>query len=167
MEGMKLYSMLGAKKTNKVGNDMWKQISASGKIPERSADSLKAFWKKYSQRQLEEYLIESIFFKTDFCLSFKEFPNEDFVERYKEQYRDQFALLDEQHGMEAPVPKDEIVSDDNLPINDEDEQFPDELDEAYQVPSQTLFDADQGDDEINDQPKKLELSPETLPTGLA
>lgn len=44
--------------------------------------------------------------------------------------------------MEAPVPNDEVVSDDNLPINDEDEQFPDELDEAYQVPSQTLFDAD-------------------------
>ena len=91
MEGMKLYSMLGAKKTNKVGNDMWKQISASGKIPERSADSLKAFWKKYSQRQLEEYLIESIFFKTDFCLSFKEFPNEDFVE--SKNWQDPTSIL--------------------------------------------------------------------------
>ena len=69
--------------------------------------------------------------------------------------------------MEAPVPKDEIVDDELLPINDEDEQFPDELDEAYQLPSKTLFDADQGDDEINDKPKKVELSPETQQAPLA
>ena len=84
MEGIKLYQVMGAKKNHKVGIDMWKAIASQKIIPERSADSLKAFWKKYSQRQLEEYLVESIFFKTDFCLSFKEFPNEDFVDRFKE-----------------------------------------------------------------------------------
>lgn len=95
MEGVKLYQIMGAKKTSKVGSEMWKSIAASRKLPERSADSLKAFWKKYSQRQLEEYLIESIFFKTDFCLSFKEFPSDEFVERFKDQYRNEFAQLAE------------------------------------------------------------------------
>ena len=110
---------------------MWKSIAASRKLPERSADSLKAFWKKYSQRQLEEYLIESIFFKTDFCLSFKEFPSDEFVERFKDQYRNEFVQLAEQHDMEVPVPKDEQLSDNCLPVNDEDEHLPDELDEAF------------------------------------
>ena len=64
--------------------------------------------------------------------------------------------------MEVPVPKDEQLSDNCLPVNDEDEHLPDELDEAYKVPSKTLFDADRGDDEITDNPKKLNLSPETL-----
>ena len=33
--------------------------------------------------------------------------------------------------MEVPVPKDEQLSDNCLPVNDEDEHLPDELDEAF------------------------------------
>ena len=93
MEGVKLYSIMGPKKTGKIEKDMWKSIERKQIIPERSADSLKAFWKKHSPMTLEDYLIECIFFKTDFCLSYKQIPNEDFVERFKEKFADQFQAL--------------------------------------------------------------------------
>ena len=86
MEGLKLYSIMGAK--NKIQNDLWKGIERKQKLPERSADSLKAFWKKHSSMTLEDYLIECIFFKTDFCLSFKKIPNEEFIDRFKEKFAD-------------------------------------------------------------------------------
>ena len=97
MEGVKLYSIMGAKKTGKIQNDLWKSIASKQKLPERSSDSLKAFWKKHSSMTLEDYLIECIFFKTDFCLSFKEIPNEEFVERFREKYVDQFQALAQQY----------------------------------------------------------------------
>ena len=34
------------------------------------------------------------------------------------------------------------------------------------MPSKTLFDADRGDDEIRDNPKKMDLSPKNIPVGL-
>ena len=88
MEGVKLYAIMGAKKTGKVQNDLWKSIERKQLIPERSADSLKAFWKKHSSMTLEDYLIECIFFKTDFCLSFKLIPNEEFYDRFRERFAD-------------------------------------------------------------------------------
>ena len=36
MEGVKLYSIMGAKKTGKIQNDLWKSIESKQKLPEKS-----------------------------------------------------------------------------------------------------------------------------------
>ena len=84
VEGMKLYKVLGARKFNVVSNDWWKSIERQQFLPERSIDSMKNFWKEYSAKTLEQYLLEAIFYKWDYCLSFKEIPSQEFVEKHKQ-----------------------------------------------------------------------------------
>lgn len=62
-------------------------------MPERTADSMKNFWKKQLSKTLEEFLIESIHTNADFCLSFKDIPNPNFVEKFKKQYENEFLKL--------------------------------------------------------------------------
>jgi hypothetical protein len=55
---------------------------------------MRGFWKKnISSKTLEEYLIECIHENTDFCLSFKEVPNPDFVQRFRVRYEKEFEKL--------------------------------------------------------------------------
>jgi len=54
---------------------------------------MKNFWKKNLSKTLEEFLIECIFEGTDFCLSFKEVPNPDFVPRFRQKYDSEFLKL--------------------------------------------------------------------------
>ena len=90
MEGIWVYKTLGAKKSGKIDNSLWKIIENQRLIPERSADSLKTFWKKHSSMTMENYLVECLFFKTDFCLSFKNIPNDEFIDRHQERFAEQF-----------------------------------------------------------------------------
>ena len=148
MEGIWVYKTLGAKKSGKIDNSLWKIIENQRLIPERSADSLKAFWKKHSNMTMENYLVECLFFKTDFCLSFKNIPNEEFVDRHQERFAEQFQALAQQHHIEQ-VPEDELGSDGPIQevVNDDDEAFPDEEDRSYARPAvQTLFDIDDEQD---------------------
>lgn len=69
-------------------------MESSNLLPERSGDSMKNFWNKISCKTLEQYLIECIHEKVDFCLSFKEIPNQDFVRRFKQQYENEFLKLE-------------------------------------------------------------------------
>jgi hypothetical protein len=63
-------------------------------LPERTADSMKSFYKRTLSRTLEQFLIECIHEGTDFCLSFKEIPNPDFERRFRQQYEAEFLRLE-------------------------------------------------------------------------
>ena len=111
IEGMTLYKVLGANKFNKVGQDTWNGIVRQGYLPERSVDSMKNFWKEYSTKTLEQYLVESIFNKWDYCLSFKEIPNEEFEAKHRQQFAFEFQQLEQQqfhdsytHNQDGPTP---------------------------------------------------------------
>ena len=54
---------------------------------------MKNFWKKNLSKTLEEFLIECVHEKTDFCLSFRDIPNPDFVRRFRIQYENEFLKL--------------------------------------------------------------------------
>ncbi len=54
---------------------------------------MKNFWKKNLNKTLEEFLIECIHEGTDFCLSFKDIPNAEFVRRFRQQYENEFNRL--------------------------------------------------------------------------
>jgi hypothetical protein len=62
-------------------------------LPERTADSMKNFWKKNLSKTLEEFLIECIHDSIDFCLSFKDVPNPDFEPRFRQKYESEFLKL--------------------------------------------------------------------------
>lgn len=93
VEGMRLYKLLGAGKYEKVSMDTYKGIERQGYLPERSAETMKNFWKEYHSKPLEQYLVEALFYKWDYCLSFKEIPNEDFEEKHRKQFALEFSLL--------------------------------------------------------------------------
>ena len=93
VEGMKIYSLLGARKYDKLGLDTFQGIERQRYLPERSVDSMKSFWKEYSGKTLEEYLVEAIHFRYDYCLSFKEIPNEEFEAKHRRQFAYEFSLL--------------------------------------------------------------------------
>lgn len=66
---------------------------------ERSADSMKRFWSNHAFKTLEEYLIECVHEGTDFCFSFKEIPNPDFVRRFKTQFASEFIKMETLQNM--------------------------------------------------------------------
>ena len=75
MEGLTLYKILGKRKVASETNSFWSRIVDNNKLPERSTDSLKKFWQTHENKTQEEFLCESIFYKVDFCLSFKDIPH--------------------------------------------------------------------------------------------
>lgn len=54
---------------------------------------MKNFWKEYHAKTLEQYLVEAIFYKWDYCLSFKEIPNDEFEMKHRKQFAYEFSLL--------------------------------------------------------------------------
>lgn len=96
LEGLRLHSLLGSSKYQKGTADFWRRIEAAGHLPERSAESMKQFWKRYALKSIEDYLIECIHEKVDFCFSFKEIPSPDFEKRFREQYLKEFEMLEEE-----------------------------------------------------------------------
>ena len=54
---------------------------------------MRSFWKEYSGKTLEEYLIEAIHFRYDYCLTFKEIPNEEFEAKHRMQFAAEFNEL--------------------------------------------------------------------------
>lgn len=54
---------------------------------------MKNFWKEYATKTLEQYLVEAIHYKWDYCLSFKEIPNEEFETRHRQQFAFEFSTL--------------------------------------------------------------------------
>ena len=112
IEGIKLYEMITNHKNLQINNtQFWLKAQKQAILPERSADSMKNFWKKNEYKTLEEFLIECIHEGTDFCLSFKQIPNPQFVRRFKQQYANEFLKLqtlerlgeDEEEGVAAGV----------------------------------------------------------------
>lgn len=100
-EGMKLYQVLGAQKFSKISHDTYAGIVSQNLLPERSIDQMKNFWKEYSVKTLEQYLVEAIFYGWDYCLSFKEIPNEDFEAKHRQQFRMEFAQLEASYHSNA------------------------------------------------------------------
>ena len=96
VEGMQLYKLLGASKYGKVNPDTYKGIERQGYLPERSTETMKNFWREYHDKQLEQYLVEALFYKWDYCLSFKEIPNEEFELKHRQQFAENFAALEAQ-----------------------------------------------------------------------
>jgi len=90
VEGMKLYKLLGAAKFQKVSIDTYKGIERQGILPERSFETMRNFWKEYSAKPLEQYLVEALFYKWDYCHSFKEIPNEEFESKHRKQFAYEF-----------------------------------------------------------------------------
>lgn len=81
---MQLYRLMGPKKFEKISVDFFKGIEAQRYLPERSIESMRSFIKEYSQKPIEQYLVEAIHYKWDFCLSFKEIPNEEFEAKHRQ-----------------------------------------------------------------------------------
>ncbi len=71
----------------------WTKVFNQGILPERTAESMKNFWKKNLSKTLEEFLIECIHEGIDFCLSFKDVPNPDFEPRFRQKYESEFLKL--------------------------------------------------------------------------
>ena len=90
VEGMMLYKLLGAAKFEKVTIETYRGIERQGYLPERSVETMKNFWKEYSVKPLEEYLVEALFHKWDYCLSYKEIPNEEFESKHRQQFSYEF-----------------------------------------------------------------------------
>jgi hypothetical protein len=85
IEGIRLYETITNQKNLDINNkQFWMKCQNSNILPERSADSMKRFWSNHQYKTLEEYLIECIHDKIDFCFSFKEIPNPDFVPRFRQ-----------------------------------------------------------------------------------
>ena len=80
---------------------------------------MKNFWKRNASKTLEEFLIECIYENTDFCLSFKEIPNPDFVKRFRTQYEKEFEKLKVLSTLDGSKrgDNDENMSDDESRIN--------------------------------------------------
>ena len=94
MEGIKLYELITNQKSIQTSTStFWAKVQNQGILPERTADSMRNFWKKNSSKTLEEFLIECIHESTDFCLSFREIPNAEFVPRFRQQYEKEFEKL--------------------------------------------------------------------------
>lgn len=94
IEGIKLYEIItNQKNIQENSNQFWSKVHNQGILPERTADSMKNFWKKNLSKTLEEFLIECIHEATDFCLSFKEVPNPDFEPRFRQKYESEFLKL--------------------------------------------------------------------------
>eukprot|EP00347_Sterkiella_histriomuscorum_P011097 403373765 len=94
-EGMKLYEALtNQKNTQNLPKSFWIKAESQNLLLDRSADSMKNFWNKISSKTLEQYLIECIHEKTDYCLSFKEIPNPNFIPRFKQQFENEFMKLE-------------------------------------------------------------------------
>jgi hypothetical protein len=72
----------------------WLKIAQNGYLPERSADSMKNFWKKHSSKTLEEFLIECLHENTDFCFNFKEIPNTEFAPRFRNRFHKELEMLE-------------------------------------------------------------------------
>lgn len=94
MEGIKLFDTINNQKQVTVNVQFWNKVVKQSILPERTADSMKLFWRKYEYKTLEEYLIECINENTDFCLSFKEIPNADFVKRFRNKYENEFVKIE-------------------------------------------------------------------------
>lgn len=62
---------------------------------------MRSFWKEFSQKTLEQYLVEAIFYKWDYCLSFKEIPNEEFEAKHRKQFAYEFHQLEHQEYQNA------------------------------------------------------------------
>jgi hypothetical protein len=94
MEGIKLYELITNQKSIQTNTStFWAKVQNQGILPERTADSMRNFWKKNTSKTLEEFLIECIHESTDFCLSFREIPNAEFVPRFRQQYEKEFEKL--------------------------------------------------------------------------
>ena len=84
-ENLKLYELVSNQKGFQNNqHNFWSRITQQNIIPERSVDSLKLQWKKIgNNKTLEAMLVEMIHFGVDFCFSFPEIPNKEFVERFR------------------------------------------------------------------------------------
>lgn len=95
MEGLTLYRILGKRKVANEPPSFWHKIVENNKLPERSAESLKKFWLAHENKTQEVFLCESIHFKIDFCLSFKDIPDrEDLEHRLRGIHGDVFEQLE-------------------------------------------------------------------------
>lgn len=115
IEGIKMFETVGGHKSEQVNTPaFWTKVVNQSIFPERTADSLKNFWKKIEYKQLEQYLIDCVHEKTDFCLSFKRIPNDDFIQRFRQKFASDFIKLE--------ALKD-IDSDMNGTINEQEQEL--------------------------------------------
>jgi len=56
-------------------------------LPSRTIESLKSFWKHWSEYRLEDFLIESFITGRDYCLTYKKVPDT----RIEADFRDRYA----------------------------------------------------------------------------
>lgn len=54
---------------------------------------MKKFWKDLENKRLEDFLIESIYYDIDFCFSFREIPNSDFLKMFRSKHESDFIRL--------------------------------------------------------------------------
>lgn len=59
LEGIRMYETMQAQKWNKVKTEIWNKLQSNDLLPGRTIDSMKNFWKRYSEVTLEDFLIES------------------------------------------------------------------------------------------------------------
>ena len=98
IEGIVLYGVLGSQKWNKVKPEYWNKIMTNEVLPGRSIDSMKHFWKQYSETRLEDFLIESFQTNRDYCLSHKKVPDPSIEQSFRNNFAQDFLDWEEKRA---------------------------------------------------------------------
>jgi hypothetical protein len=72
VEGIKIFEItnVNKQKLKQKGSSFWAGVASKNILPERGHDSMKQFWKRYEHLTLEQYLVQCIVEKIDYCLSY-------------------------------------------------------------------------------------------------
>ena len=93
-----MYSVLGSQKWNQVGHGFWNRVMTNEVLPGRSIDSMKSFWKQYSETRLEDFLIESFETGRDYCLSHKKVPDPSIEQSFRNNFAQDFIDWEERRA---------------------------------------------------------------------
>lgn len=73
-EALEIFAIALKDKNDARGASFWKKIEDLHKLPGRTSESMRSFWKLHSNKGLEQYLKNAIDNQTQYCHRFSEIP---------------------------------------------------------------------------------------------
>ena len=98
LEGIRLYEAMVAQKWNKVKTEIWNKLHSNDILPGRTIDSMKNFWKRYSEVTLEDFLIESFQTGRDYCITYKKVPDPSIEQSFRDRFANDFENWEERRA---------------------------------------------------------------------
>lgn len=71
----------------------WETIQDNQLIPERTAEQMRNFYKTWESHPTEQWLVKAIHKNVEYSLSVPSIPNEEFLQNFKQKYRNDFLRL--------------------------------------------------------------------------